>query len=87
MIRCTWDRHLNAYTYDTYPEELEQLELWIDGDLERGDWTDERCAEYLAGTDVTCIVLPVRLEGAVGTFEEVLGITASLQGEYYIMIR
>lgn len=85
--RNLWDRHLNAYTYDTYPEELEQLELWIDGDLERGDWTDERCAEYLAGTDVTCIVLPVRLEGAVGTFEEVLGITASLQGEYYIMIR
>lgn len=85
--RNMWDKHLNAYTYDTYPEELEQLELWIDGDLERGDWTDVRCAEYLAETDVTCIVLPARLKGAVGIFEEVLGITATLHGEYYILIR
>ena len=85
--RNLWDKHLNAYTYDTYPEELEQLQLWIDGDLERGEWTDERCAAYLLETDVSCIVLPMRLEGAVSCFDEVLGSTAHLQGEYYILIR
>lgn len=85
--RNLWDKHLNAYTYDTYSVELEQMQLWMDGDLERGDWTDEECASYLAETEVNCIVLPTRLAKAVGIFEQILGTTARQQGEYYILIR
>lgn len=86
--RNLWDKHLNAYTYDVYPEELTQLQLWMDGGyLARGDWSDEQCAQYLASTDVNCVLLPVRLESAVECFEKCLGTTAERFGEYFILIR
>lgn len=86
--RNLWDEHLNAYTYDVYPEEQKQLQLWMDGGyLARGDWSEEQCAAYLSGTDVNCVLLPVRLETSVECFEKALGTTADRFGEYFILIR
>lgn len=40
--RNMWDIALNAYSYDTYGPETEQLYLWMEGIAEDGEWSQER---------------------------------------------
>ncbi len=37
--RNMWDNALNAYSYDSYPPELEDAFLWLEGAAENGQWS------------------------------------------------
>jgi hypothetical protein len=60
--RNMWDEALNAYSYDTYPEEICELYLWMEG-LPREDGTlveksAEECVREAAALGADCILLP-----------------------------
>ncbi|MBR1855233.1 MAG: hypothetical protein IJ794_19180 [Lachnospiraceae bacterium] len=66
--RNMWDAALNAYTYDVYPEEVQQLYLWMEAFSEkartgRDEASSQKTAETAAETD----------EAAGGTAETAAG--------------
>lgn len=86
--RNMWDPALNAYSYDTYSQELLDMEQWMRGEGENGLMSDEDCAKLAALTDVNCIVLPKTAgEETITCFEETLGAAPELVGDYYLLIR
>lgn len=57
--RNMWDLKLNAYFFDTYPEELTKLHSWMDGEEgEESDLSAQDCVNLAEQYKVNCIVLP-----------------------------
>lgn len=85
--RNMWEPSLNAWLYDTYPEEIVELYRWMSGGEEK-TMTDLSCAETAVAAGVNCILLPESTEeGTIESFERLLGVkTESLEG-YYLLIR
>ena len=86
--RNMWDKHLNAYTYDTYPEEYETLYLFIEG-RDREKITAETAAGILADqTSVNCLILRgTETEETIALFTQTLHMTAARWEGYYILTR
>lgn len=98
--RNMWDIALNAYTYDTYPQELKDLYLWIENVDETGEavvtddqgekeilWGED-CVRTAAWAGVTDILLPDRIESEKAEeYAAILG-GKSVQVEgYYLLSR
>ena len=86
--RNMWDKHLNAYTYDTYPNEYETLYLFIEGQ-DREKITAETAAGILADqTSVNCLILRgTETEETIALFTQTLHMTAAQWEGYYILTR
>lgn len=83
--RNMWDEHLNAYTYDTYPDYYRDMYLWMTRGWDRGNLTDREIAQAVWDTNVNCILLPGDIETEiVECFEEELGVEARDLGEYIL---
>lgn len=84
--RNMWDASLDAYAYDTYSQELLDLDCWMRNEEEK--ISDGECAEILASTEVNCILLPAdKSDETLDCFEKVLGTRGELLGDYYLLIR
>lgn len=86
--RDMWEPELNAYCYDTYPEEFQDLYRW----MEAADWDEPasatRCLETAIAAEVNCILVPVDRAGeTIGYFEEILGVRAEKLEGYYLFVR
>lgn len=98
--RNMWEEALNAYTYDTYSQEIQELYLWIENVDSAGDaliedeaqgkllLQGENCMKAAAEAGVSCVLLPGSLEeDTVGTLAKAWGGSASQLDGYYILIR
>lgn len=86
--RNMWEPALDAYVYDTYSDELRNLECWMEGNESDEVISDRECAEILASTEVNCILLPLdETEETIACFEQVLGVKAEPLENYYLLIR
>lgn len=98
--RNMWEEALNAYTYDTYSQEIQELYLWIENvnstgtafieDEAQGElllW-GENCMKTAAEAGVSCILLPGSLEAdIVESLAEIWGGRVSPLDDYYILTR
>lgn len=86
--RNMWDKHLNAYTYDVYPEEYETVYRFIEG-KDRETITAEEVAVILAEqTFVNCLILSgTETEETIALFAQTLNMTAVRWEGYYILYR
>lgn len=92
--RNMWDAALNAYTYDTYPEEMKQLYTWMEGLENAGTGQEEEAAddevlrqnvEKAFSMGANCVLLPKHVAGAVpGTTERVQVVELE---EYYLLMK
>lgn len=98
--RNMWDESLNAYAYDTYPQEIQELYLWMENadptgmalleDSGQGELRilGESCMTAAAEAGVTCILLPGNLEPE--TVEELAGVWGGSMeqiGGYYLLTK
>lgn len=98
--RDMWDYSLGAYTYDTYPDEVRELYLWMENAAPGGvaEVKDEELGRIvLSGTDcvtaaleegVNCILLPDSIEPQI--VQEIAGTVdaeLSLAGNYYLLTK
>lgn len=99
--RNMWDASLNAYAYDTYPQELRDAYLWMEltdasGEA-KADMGEERGTVILNGADsletalragANCILLPSKLESSVAAelAETVGGNVSTIEG-YFLLIK
>lgn len=86
--RDMWEPELNAYCYETYPEELQDLYQW----MEAAEWEetapDAWCLETAIAAEVNCILMPGNKPGeTIESFEEILGVQAEKLEGYYLFIR
>lgn len=98
--RNMWEEALNAYTYDLYPCEIQELYLWMENTdpagvaLIEGEEQDEAmlqgedCIAAAAASGVDCIILPERLEAETALLlaEVWKGEVLELDG-YYLLTR
>jgi len=83
--RNMWDRWLNAYVYDTYPEQLEALYQWMEEDAAAGE--EERMRESVEAAlaeGANCILLPESLEGVEELAEKLSMRLVPIEG-YYLL--
>lgn len=98
--RNMWEEALNAYTYDTYPQEIQELYLWMENADPSGvalieeDDEDEvllkgdDCVAMAAAAGVDCIILPDSLEEkTVELLAEDWDGSVSEVGGYYLLTR
>lgn len=98
--RNMWEEALNAYTYDTYPQEIRKLYLWMENvdssgvALVEDDEEDEMllkgddCVAAAAAAGVDCIILPGSLEEkTVELLAETWDGGVSELGGYYLLTR
>ena len=98
--RNMWEESLNAYTYDTYSQEIQELYLWMENvdptgtaqieDIEQGKMLleGEVCMAAAAQAGVNCVLLPESLdEGTVEKLAEILDGTVVLLDKYYLVTR
>lgn len=98
--RNMWDKSLNAYAYDTYSEEIQELYLWMENveptgtalveDAEQGELLldGEACMVVAAQAGVNRILLPECMsEETVDKLAEALGGRVDRLDEYYLLIR
>lgn len=98
--RNMWDITLNSYTYDTYPDGLRDLYLWMENvdadgvavakDDERGNivLNGADCVAAALETGANCILLPDSIDPQI--VREIAGtVDAELSqaGEYYLLTR
>lgn len=86
--RNMWDSALNAYSYDNYPEEFQDLYQWMEAGVWEETVQDLYCVETVVSTEVNCILVPVsKSEETIECFEKMLGVKAEKLEEYYLFIR
>ena len=98
--RNMWDQSLNAYAYDSYPREIQELYLWMENveptgmalveDTEQGELLldGEACMAAAAQVGVNCILLPESLDAAtVETLAKAMGGRADRLDAYYLLTR
>lgn len=98
--RNMWDQSLNAYAYDTYPREIQELYLWMENveptgtalveDAEQGELLleGEACMTAAAQAGVNCILLPESMDAAtVEALAKALGGRADRLDAYYLLTR
>lgn len=98
--RNMWDQSLNAYAYDTYSREIQELYLWMENldptgmalveDTEQGELLldGETCMTAAAQAGVNCILLPESLDAAtVETLAKALGGRVDRLDAYYLLTR
>lgn len=98
--RNMWDQSLNAYAYDTYPREIQELYLWMENveptgtalveDTEQGELLlgGEACMEAAVQAGVNCILLPESLDAAtVEALAKAMGGRADRLDAYYLLTR
>lgn len=84
--RNMWDEALNAYAYDVYADEINELYQWMEADPEEVPETDVFCAEAALQAGVNCVLIPAdKPEKAVGYLEKLFGTGAERVGEYYLL--
>lgn len=98
--RDMWDYSLGAYTYDTYPDEVRELYLWMENvapggvaevkDKERGRivLSGADCVVAALEEGVNCILLPDSIEPQI--VQEIAGaVDAELSpaGNYYLLTK
>lgn len=98
--RNMWEEALNAYTYDTYSREMQELYLWMentdpfgvalieDEEQDEMQLQGEDCIAAAAAAGADCIILPDRLEeGTVELLAGVWGGSVLELGGYYLLTR
>ena len=86
--RNMWDSELNAYSYDNYPEEFQNMYQWMEAEVWEKTVPDSYCAETAVSAEVNCILVPAgKPQEAIECFEEMLGVQAEKLEEYYVFIR
>lgn len=98
--RNMWDPSLNAYAYDAYPREIQELYLWMENvgstgtalveDAEQGELLleGEACMAAAAQAGANCILLPESLDAAtVEALANALGGRADRLDAYYLLTR
>lgn len=98
--RNMWEEALNAYAYDTYSQEIQELYLWIENVDSVGDalvedevkgellLQGENCMKAAAEAGASCVLLPGSLEAdTVETLAKVWGGSARQLDSYYILTR
>jgi len=85
--RNMWDQWLNAYAYDVYSEDLEELYLWMEETAASG--TCEDISGYVAdalAAGANCILLPESLEeGIIKGMDEELNVRVIKVEGYYLL--
>lgn len=94
--RNMWDNALNAYSYDTYPEEYEKMYEWIELVSEYGEAYDEaltetdrsgECVKNALAAGVNVIVLPGNTpEKTREEFTELTGVQAVEMEGFFVYI-
>ncbi|MCH5341201.1 MAG: hypothetical protein J1E01_07025 [Acetatifactor sp.] len=98
--RNMWDQSLNAYAYDTYPREIQELYLWMENveptgtalveDADQGELLleGEACMTIAAQAGVNCILLPESLDAVtVEALAKALGGRVDRLDAYYLLTR
>lgn len=98
--RNMWDKSLNAYAYDTYSKEIQELYLWMENvepmgtalveDAEQGELLleGEACIAVAAQAGVNCILLPEYMdEETVENLAQTLGGRVDRLDAYFLLIR
>ncbi len=95
--RNLWEASLNAYAYDRYPQEMEDIYVWMEwavwGVVEMedsrqgtGQITGEECTLAARGAGVNCILLPEAATGEVADrLSELFGGTVMQLEGYYLL--
>lgn len=86
--RNMWEPALNAYSYESYSEELKDLYQWMEAMPweETADASD--CARTAWSAGVNCILLPGDKTGeTVACFEKELGVRAREIGSYLLFVK
>ena len=84
--RNMWDEALNAYAYDVYTDEINELYRWMEADPEETSEVDVFCAEAALRAGVNCVLIPAdKPEKAVGYLERLFRTGAERVGEYYLL--
>lgn len=93
--RNMWDAHLNAYSYDTYPDNMQEMYVWMqdpyrwmEGRSLIAEISDEECLQAALEYDVNCILLPkaIRAE-ALCVFSEDYTIDEDSFVEYFLLTK
>lgn len=93
--RNMWDAHLNAYSYDTYPDNMQEMYVWMqdpyrwmEGRSLIAEISDEECLQAAREYDVNCILLPkaIRAE-ALCVFSEDYTIDEDSFVEYFLLTK
>lgn len=99
--RNMWDKHLNAYSYDVYDKETEQLYQWMCGVERTGELdvtvkdgkgelflSGKACLEIADNKGVNSLVLPENIsEEALRAAEELWGSNAFKTGRFYLLVK
>lgn len=98
--RNMWEESLNAYTYDVYSREIQELYLWMENVDPTGtalaedtQWGDllldgESCMAMAVRSGVNCVLLPGSLEPEVTeALTEIFGGRAVRLDAYYLLTR
>ena len=86
--RNMWDNQLNAYFFDTYPEELVSMYRWMEREDEETELGASECAELVKANAVNCVILYENAaEEDLAQFQAAFGEPAMFVGNYYIFIK